>query len=113
MSDPIDTPNGESAGAPLSEPNLPPPIRLQGVNANGAVLEAAQKGESVSVIFRGALTSDDPAFHQLPENFAGDIVHGLQKRGRPLILINHAHNDLLVIHGYDSADMSLTNVATI
>src|SRR5258708_18582751 len=113
MSDPIDTPNGESAGAPLSEPNLPPPIRLQGVNANGVVLEAAQKGESVSVSFRGALTSDDPAFHQLAENFEGVIVHGLQKAGRPLIWINDAHNVLLVVHGDDSADLWVNNVATM
>jgi hypothetical protein len=111
MSDPVDAPNGENAGTPLSEPTLQPPIRLQGVNANGVVLAAAQKGEKVTVSFRAAMASDDPAFHQLAENFEGVIVHGLQKAGSPLVWINDAHNALLVVHSDDSADLWVNNVA--
>jgi hypothetical protein len=72
----------DPAGIVVSVRNIGEPLHFSDVEPlAGFAAEAAKDGQQVKVWTKLALTSDDPLFHRLVENFANIIHHMAQKRG--------------------------------
>ena len=90
--------------------NLAEPLKLEGLNWDGFAASSGMPGQTVSVISRASLTSDQPEFHLLVGSTSELLASAAKKSG---IHINPTrHSDvLLIIHADKSADLYLDTAA--
>jgi hypothetical protein len=85
--------------------NMGEPIRISNVEPiSGFVAEAARDGEMMKVWTKLALTSDEPLFHKLAENFAGVVRHMAQQAGTA-VSVSRADTVLLILKPDASAEL--------
>lgn len=77
--------------------NTGEPILLNTVQINGLSATSAHAGETVSMITRLSVTSDEKIFHPAVESFCSHIAYCLQREGKPSIDLENAKTILLVI----------------
>lgn len=91
--------------------NIGEPLRFSDVEPlAGFSAEAAKGGQQVKIWTRLALTSDDPLFHRLVENFANVIHHMAQQKGIGVNL-RRADTVLLILKPDASAELWLDTAA--
>lgn len=91
--------------------NIGEPLRFSDVEPlAGFSAEAAKGGQQVKIWTRLALTSDDPLFHRLVENFANVIHHMAQQKGIGVNL-RQADTVLLILKPDASAELWLDTAA--
>ncbi|CAJ3477300.1 Uncharacterised protein [Burkholderia pseudomallei] len=91
--------------------NLGEPLRFENVEPiAGFVAEPAKGGQHVKVWTQLALSSDEPLFHRLVENFDGVVRHMAQRSGAAVNL-RRAHTVLLIIKPDNSAELWLDTAA--
>ena len=91
--------------------NIGEPLRFSDVEPlAGFSAEAAKGGQQVKIWTRLALTSDDPLFHRLVENFANVIHHMAQQKGIGFNLLR-ADTVLLILKPDASAELWLDTAA--
>jgi hypothetical protein len=91
--------------------NIGEPLRFSNVEPlAGFSAEAAKGGQQVKIWTRLALTSDDPLFHRLVENFANVIHHMAQQNGIGVNL-RRADTVLLILKPDASAELWLDTAA--
>lgn len=100
-------PEGSRTAMPprISVRNMGEPIRISNVEPiSGFAAEAARDGETMKVWTRLALTSDEPLFHRLVENFAGVVRHMAQQAGTA-VSVSRADTVLLILKPDASAEL--------
>ena len=73
-------------------------------NLAGFATETVEKGETVKILTRGSLISDDPLFYTYIEGITGIFFKN--------ILVNSVFHFLILIHDDSSADLYLNNFPT-
>jgi hypothetical protein len=74
------------------------PIKLNNVQLSGFAGENASPGQTIKVLTRGAITSDQPEFYPLANSFGDMTAHLVQLSGVHVTLERYS-TILLIIHG--------------
>lgn len=91
--------------------NMGNPIQFKNVEPLcGFAAEPGRRGQTVKVWTQLAITSDEPLFHRLTENFASVVNHMAQQAGIS-VRLNHADTVLLVIKADNTAELWLDTAA--
>lgn len=99
-----------SAPSELLSRNTGQPIRLSGVNLCGFSAEAARSPGTVKVWTKLILTSDDPLFHKIVENF-GAVIADLGRKVGENIDLSRADDVLLVVRPDETAELWVETAA--
>lgn len=94
----------------MSVRNMGVPIKLSGVNIHGVSTTSAREGESVKILTRLAITSDEPTFHTIAENLSRSLLHLAQAAGSTVAL-DRAHTVLLVVRPDKTAELWVDTAA--
>jgi hypothetical protein len=97
---------------PFSIRNAGEPIYLTDVNMSAITAESARGGDTVEVIVRIAISSEEALFHKIVPNIASVIEFAAQRSGHPVKLDN-ANSVLLVIRPDHSAELWVDTEAVV
>lgn len=89
----------------------PEPIKLTDVKIGGFATSNARPGETVSVLTRAALTSDQPEFYTYVKGFLGHLVERARALGIELAP-DHWCGFFIVVHEDHTAELYPNGVAT-
>jgi hypothetical protein len=105
-----DEPSAATSSA-LEVDNIGEPLRFTNVQSMGGfAAEAAKPGQTLKVLTRLALTSDDPPFHLLAESLEGTIAHMAQQAGT-FVDLRRGDMILLILKPDNSAELWIDTAA--
>lgn len=101
----------ESSQGAISVRNIGEPLRLSNIEPMAGVsAEPAQRGQTMKVWTRLAITSDQPLFHRIVENLERVIAHMVRLQATAVSL-SRADTVLLVMRADNNADLWLDTAA--